>query len=73
MTAIGTGLGINIGVTVDGSPWGLETVEGLWDSYQEDYEAAHAVQEQRQQHAIETLQPLKQALQTMVEDQHLIR
>jgi hypothetical protein len=65
--AIGKGIGIKIGVTVDGSPWGLETGDDLRDSYQDDHEAALTAQEERQRQAIETLQPLEQALQSMVD------
>jgi hypothetical protein len=61
-----TELGIDIGVTVDGSPWGIETGDDLRDSYQDDYQAALTAQEERQQQAIETLQPLRQALQAIV-------
>jgi hypothetical protein len=61
-------IGIGIGVQVDGSPWGLETNEDLHDLYRDDPEAALAAQEERQRRAIETLQPLEHALQTMVDN-----
>lgn len=68
VTAADGEIGIRIGVTVDGSPWGLETNEDLHDFYRDDLEAALAAQEERQQQAIEVLQPLQQALHTMVQN-----
>lgn len=68
VTAIESGVGIQIGVTVDGSPWGLETIEDVWDSYQYDREAALAAQEERQRQAIEILEPVRAALETIVGD-----
>lgn len=67
VTSIEKGIGINIGVTIDGSPWGLETIEDVHDFYVEDHQAALAAHEERQRQAIGTLQPLQQALQAMVD------
>ena len=61
-------IGISVGVTVDGSPWGLETNEDLHDFYRDHLEAALATQEQRQQQAIEILAPLQQALEAMTDN-----
>jgi hypothetical protein len=60
-----TGVGIGLWVPIDGSPWGLETNQDVHELYVEDREAAIAAQEERQHQAIETLQPLQQALQAM--------
>lgn len=68
VTSIGGGIGLQIRIPVDGSPWGLETIEDVWNSYQYDREPALAAQEERQRHAIEILEPLRVALETMVED-----
>lgn len=62
-------VGFQIGVIVDGSPWGLETVEDLWNSYQDDREAALRAQDERQQEAITKLQDLETALASMVTGQ----
>lgn len=64
-----SGVGIRIAIEVDGTPWGLETIENLWDSYQEDYEAALQAQVERQEEAIAKLQDLEAAMQGMVVDE----
>ncbi len=56
---------VQIGVTVDGSPWGIETIDDLWDFYYKDRDAAQSAQEERQRLAIEMLRPLEDALQSM--------
>lgn len=57
---------IRVGVTVDGTPWGLETIDDLWDSYRTDREAAKQALIERQERAIDTLRVLEAALQGMV-------
>lgn len=69
VTARAAGAGITLRVVVDGSLWGLNTIEDLWDSYQEDYQSALAVQVERQEEAIRILRPLQQALESMVEEE----
>jgi hypothetical protein len=59
------GIGFQVGVEVDGSPWGLETIEDLWDSYYEDRVTALDAQDERQREAIAILDPLKEAMMTM--------
>ncbi|MGF1617253.1 MAG: hypothetical protein ACFCU2_05525 [Acidimicrobiia bacterium] len=49
---------------MDGTPWGLETIEDLWDSYQENYEAALQAQVERQQEAIAKLQDLEAVMRS---------
>lgn len=66
VTMTGGGVGLQVGVTVEGSPWELETIEDVWDSYSTDRDAALAAQEERQQQAIDTLRPLQTALDTLV-------
>ena len=61
------GVGLQVGVDLDGSPWGLETIEELWDSYHEDYQAAIDAQKERQTEAIAILDPLKEAMMTIVQ------
>jgi hypothetical protein len=62
-------VGFRVSVAVDGTPWGLETIEDLWDSYQEDYDSALQAQVERQQEAIAELQDLEAVMQTMLADQ----
>jgi len=68
VTVTETALGMRISVSVDGSPWNLETIEDLYDFYSDNPEAASAAQAERQRQAIETLQPLQQALEAIVAD-----
>lgn len=59
---------LGIGVTVDGSLWGLERAEDLHRLYLDDPALALTAQEERQRQAIEILKPLKVAFEGMVED-----
>lgn len=61
-------VGVRVRVTVDGSPWGLETIEDLHDLYRTEPETARTVLEERQRKAITILRSLQQALQSIVED-----
>ncbi len=63
-------VGFQVGVRVDGSPWGLETIDDLWDSYQDDYESALNAQEERLREAIAKLKDLEAALKSMVVGQN---
>lgn len=61
-----SGIGIGVRVDVDGTPWGLMYAEDLYDLYRTDRANALMVQQERQQQAIEILQPFEEALEDLV-------
>lgn len=63
------GVGFQVQVDVDSSPCGLETLDDLWNSYDDEYEAAIQAQNERQREALAILQELETALDSMVSGQ----
>lgn len=61
-------VGFQVQVTVDGTPWGLVTIEDLWDSYHSDRDAAIQAQQERQQQALDSLHLLEAAMNSIASD-----
>ena len=66
LSATENGIAVGVRVSVDGSPWGLVYSEDLYDLYRNDRANALMVQQERQQQAIEVLQPFEEALEDLV-------
>lgn len=66
---IENGLGFTISVTLDPTPYGYDDISELGDVYQNDRETALANQLERQIAAIELLEPFRQALASLADEE----
>jgi hypothetical protein len=60
-----TGLSLNLTVNSDGASYGIADIDELWQGYDDDRQAALAIQEQRQQEAIALLELIQTAVRSL--------
>lgn len=60
-------LSLVVDVRVDGSAYGINDLDELWQSYNDDRQAALDIQQQRQRDALSLLEPISQAADSMVD------
>ena len=60
-----TGISLRLRVNVDGAKYGIDDIDELWENYDDDRQAALAIQEQRQQEAVNLLEPIQTAVRSL--------
>jgi hypothetical protein len=64
-----SGLSIVIAIGSDASEYGIDDIDALWQGYEDDRESASAIQHQRQEAALDLLEPVQRAAEAFAQNQ----